>query len=181
MVAWCFRVVTVWFALVTWPALAQVTHIQPRVIAESSAPAAGSTVSIAIVMRTEKGWHGYWSNPGEAGLAPRLKWTLPKGVAAGAPAFPVPQTLTVAGLMNYVFESDHALIVPFTIPAGLAKGTALPIRLDAEWLACTDEVCVPEKGAFDLTLTVGDGTRDAAARFDAFRQKLPRPLVDGDV
>jgi thiol:disulfide interchange protein/DsbC/DsbD-like thiol-disulfide interchange protein len=176
MSAWCFRVVTMLAALVAWPASAQVTHIQPRLIAESSAPAAGSTVSVAVDMRTEKGWHGYWSNPGEAGLPPRLRWTLPKGVVAGAPAFPVPQTLTVAGLMNYVFESDHALIVPVVIPSGLTKGTALPVHLDAEWLACTDEVCVPEKGSFDLKLTVGDGTRDAAAKFDAFRQKLPKPL-----
>ena len=176
MVAWCFRMVTVLLALVAMPALAQ-THIQPRLVAESSAPAAGAPVAVALDMRTEKGWHGYWSNPGEAGFAPRLKWTLPKGVTlVGEPAFPVPQTLIVADLMNYVFEGDHALIMRFDVAAGLAKGTPLPIRLDAEWLVCTDEVCVPEKGTFALDLKVGDGVRDSQAAFDAFRGKLPVPL-----
>jgi thiol:disulfide interchange protein/DsbC/DsbD-like thiol-disulfide interchange protein len=175
MVLRCFRMVTAFLALIAMPALAQ-THIQPRLVAESSAPAAGSTVTIALDMRTENGWHGYWSNPGEAGFAPRLTWALPKGASIGAPDYPVPTTLLVAGLMNYVFEADHALLFTFKVPAGLAKGTVLPIKLDAQWLACTDEVCVPEQGKFALDLTVGDGVRDGAAQIDGFRAKLPRPL-----
>lgn len=173
---WCFRLMTLLAALLAMPALAQSTHIKPQLIAESSAPAPGSTISLAIEMRTEPGWHGYWSNPGEAGFPPRLTWTLPNGVTAGEARYPVPQTLTVADLMNYVFEDDHALIVPVTIPAGLPRGTALPLRLDAEWLACTDQVCVPEKGRFDLTLRIGDGARDNGARVDAWQAKLPKPL-----
>ena len=175
MVVQCFRMVTALLALFAFPALAK-THIQPTLIAESSAPAAGSTVTIALEMRTEKGWHGYWSNPGQAGFAPRLVWTLPRGATMGAPEFPVPTTLTVAGLMNYVFEADHALIFAFKVPAGLAKGTPLPIRLEAQWLACTDKICVPERGTFAIDLTVGDGTRDGAAVIDGFRAKLPAPL-----
>ena len=175
MVSWCFRLVTAFLALIAMPAAAQ-THIQPRLVAESSAPAAGSTITLAIDMRTEKGWHGYWSNPGEAGFAPRLKWDLPKGASVGAPDYPVPTTLLVAGLMNYVFEADHALLFSFKVPAGLAKGAALPIKLKAQWLACTDEVCVPEQGAFALDLTVGDGASNARSAFDGFRAKLPRPL-----
>ncbi len=164
------------FALVAMPALAQ-THIQPRLMSESNAPAAGARVTIALNMQTEKGWHGYWSNPGEAGFAPRLRWTLPKGVTLiGEPAFPAPQTLMVADLMNYVFEGDHVLIMQFDVAPGLATGTPLPIRVDAEWLVCTDEVCVPEKGTYALDLKVGDGARDGQAAFDAFRAKLPVPL-----
>ena len=171
----CFRIVTALLALVAMPALAQ-THIQPRLVAESNAPVAGSTITIAIDMRTDKGWHGYWSNPGEAGFAPRLTWDLPKGASIGAPEYPVPTTLLVAGLMNYVFEADHALLLSFKVPPGLPKGTRLPVKLDAQWLACTDEVCVPEQGKFALDLTVGDGARDGAARIDGFRAKLAAPL-----
>lgn len=176
MVACCFRMMTMLAALIATPVAAQGTHIQPHLIAESSTPAAGSTVSVAIVMNTENGWHGYWSNPGEAGLPPRLAWRLPVGVRAGETQFPVPQTLRVAGLVNYVFEGDHALVVPMSVPAGLAKGTPLPIRLDAQWLACTDQVCVPERGSFALNLAVGDGARDGAAVVDRARRMLPRPL-----
>ncbi|MBA3898511.1 MAG: thiol:disulfide interchange protein, partial [Sphingomonadaceae bacterium] len=158
------------------PALAQTTHIAAQLVAESSAPAAGSDVTLALDMRPAPGWHGYWSNPGEAGFEPVFKWTLPPGVVAGAPAFPVPKTLTIAGLMNYVFEGEHALLFRVHVPGGLAKGAALPLRLSANWLACTDKICVPEHGDFALDLKVGDGAKDRAARFDAWRAALPAPL-----
>jgi DsbC/DsbD-like thiol-disulfide interchange protein/cytochrome c biogenesis protein CcdA len=176
MRAWCFRLITMFAVLVAGPTLAEPTHIQPRLMAESSAPTAGTTVTVALDMRTEKGWHGYWSNPGEAGFAPRLTWTLPKGVTLSEPRFPVPETLTFAGLMNYVFGADHAILFDLTISRDIAKGAALPVRLSAEWLACTDQVCVPEKGSFSLDLRAGSGNRDNQAAFDAFRAKLPAPL-----
>ncbi len=175
MLVRCFRLLTLWFALAAIPAFAQ-THIQPRLIAESSTPAPGSTVTIAIHMRTEKGWHGYWSNPGEAGFAPRLTWALPRSVAIGTPEFPVPKTLIVGGLVNYVFDADHTLLIDLTLSRKLPRGTVIPVKLDAEWLACTDAICVPEKGSFATELTVGDGKRDGAAAIDAFRSRLPAPL-----
>jgi DsbC/DsbD-like thiol-disulfide interchange protein/cytochrome c biogenesis protein CcdA len=155
---------------------AQVTHIQPRVVAEVAEPAAGSTVTIAMEMRTEKGWHGYWKNPGEAGFPTRFAWDLPKGLSVGAPEFPVPHVLSIAGLVNYVFEADHALLFPLKIPAGLAAGTALPIRVKADWLACTNTVCVPESGSFALDLKIGAGAVTNGAQFDGWRAKLPTPL-----
>ena len=41
--------------------------IQPELVAEGPAPAGGE-VELAILMRTRPGWHGYWLNPGDAGL-----------------------------------------------------------------------------------------------------------------
>ena len=157
-------------------ALAQPTHIQPRLVAEVMEPAAGSTITIAVEMRTDKGWHGYWKNPGEAGLAPRFAWDLPKGASIGAPTFPVPHALTIAGLTNYVFEADHALLFQLKVPA---VGTALPIRVKAEWLACTDQVCVPERGEFAIDLKTGAGAVTNGAQFDGWRAKLPTPLGSG--
>jgi DsbC/DsbD-like thiol-disulfide interchange protein/cytochrome c biogenesis protein CcdA len=171
-----FWVVTLVSIALAPVALAQPTHIQPRLVAEVAEPAAGSTITIAAEMRTDKGWHGYWKNPGEAGLAPRFAWDLPKGVGVGAPAFPVPHALTIAGLTNYVFEADHALLFRVKIPAGVGVGTALPIRVKADWLACTDQVCVPERGEFALDLKVGAGAVTNGAQFDGWRAKLPTPL-----
>jgi thiol:disulfide interchange protein/DsbC/DsbD-like thiol-disulfide interchange protein len=175
MVLWCFRVVTALVLLIAMPVRAQ-THIQPRLIAESSSPAAGSTATIALDMRTQKGWHGYWSNPGEAGFAPRLKWTLPPGVSIGAPAYAVPRTLLVAGLMNYVFEADHALLFDLKLSSDIKEGQAVPISVQVEWLACTDEVCVPESGRLAIELTAGGGTLDQQPLFDMLRSRLPKPL-----
>ena len=50
-------------------------------------------------------------NPGDAGFPAKFDWTLPQGGAASAPRWPVPATLLIAGLMNYVYEKPYALLV----------------------------------------------------------------------
>jgi DsbC/DsbD-like thiol-disulfide interchange protein/cytochrome c biogenesis protein CcdA len=160
-------------ALMLWPALLQARGIEPRLVAEGPAPAGGE-VELAIHMRTNPGWHGYWLNPGDAGLPMDVQWRLPKGFAAGPLRYPVPTRLTIAGLMNYVYERDYAVLVRVKVPAD-AHGT-VPIRADARWLACTDKVCVPEQGQLSLDLRVGSGTPNRA-QFDAWRKELPQPLA----
>jgi DsbC/DsbD-like thiol-disulfide interchange protein/cytochrome c biogenesis protein CcdA len=125
-------------------------------------------------MHTREGWHGYWLNPGDAGLPMRAAWSLPAGASLGPLRFPVPSRLTIAGLMNYVYERDHAVLTKLQVPRE-ANG---PLRIEArlQWLACTDKVCVPEQGTVSLNLPVGtSGRRDP--RFDGWRQALPRPLA----
>jgi DsbC/DsbD-like thiol-disulfide interchange protein/cytochrome c biogenesis protein CcdA len=161
------------FALVLVPAVAQARGIEPELVAEGPAPRGGE-VELAIHMRPAPGWHGYWLNPGDAGLPMDVKWTLPKGFAAGPLRYPVPTRLEIADLMNYVYEQDYAVLVRLKVPAD-ARGT-VPIRADAHWLACTDKICVPEEGELSLDLPVGSGTPDRA-EFDAWRQKLPQPLA----
>jgi len=156
------------------PAVAAPTHIAAQLVAEGQAPA-GGTVTLAIAMRPEPGWHGYWSNPGDAGFGMTLDWALPAGAVAGPPRYPVPRTLVVAGLMNHVFEQAYAVLVDLRLPAGLAPGTRLPLRVKADWLACTDQICVPERAELATTVTVGPAT-PPDPRFDAWRTKLPAPL-----
>lgn len=167
----------------------QAPHIQPELLAESMVPAPGSRIDIAIAMTPEPGWHGYWINPGDAGLPLDAKWTLPSGVTIEPLRYPAPGRLVVAGLMNHVFERSYALLARLQVPAGARTGDALPIALNARWLACTDTICVPEQASLTLNLTVGDGTifPPDRARFDSWRAALPRPLgsrahyaVEGD-
>lgn len=153
-------------------------HIALQLRSESATPAPGSTTSIAFAMTPEQGWHGYWENPGDAGLGMSVKWTLPKGVAIGALRYPVPETLLISGLMNHVYEGPYAVLAPLTVAPDVPRGTHLPIRGRAEWLACTDKICVPERADIAIDLVVGDGAiaPDARARFDTWRMRLPRPL-----
>ncbi|QAY77673.1 protein-disulfide reductase DsbD [Sphingosinicella sp. BN140058] len=167
-------------ATLAWPAEAQMLApgqraVSTRLIAEHDAPVAGGRVTVALVMTPRPGWHGYWKNPGDAGVETRIAWQLPSGVVAGAVHYPVPQRLIVAGLMNYVYEGEHALLIDFTVPAGRAPGTVLPIRGKADYLVCTDEICVPESADLSLDLRVG---RAAASNpiFDRWREALPKPL-----
>jgi thiol:disulfide interchange protein len=163
-------------ALMLPRAAAAQNHITPTLVAESPAPRAGGETTLAFVMRPAPGWHGYWKNPGDAGIETLVAWTAPKGVSFGALQFPVPGTLLIAGLMNYVYEGEHALLVTMKVPAGLAAGTRLPISAKLDWLACDPHVCVPETAVLTIDLVVGDGTAGDTAAFDRYRAALPRPL-----
>ncbi len=101
--------------------------IATSLLAEQSHAAPGETLRLAILMQPKPGWHGYWQNPGDAGSEMRIGWSLPSGVVAGRPRYPVPQTLMISGLMNHVYNSDYALLVDMKLPASLPAGT-LPIQ-----------------------------------------------------
>jgi cytochrome c biogenesis protein CcdA len=107
-----------------------------------------------------------------------LGWTLPPGASAGTPRYPVPETLVVAGLMNHVYEREYAVLVPLALPRNAAPGSALPVSVKADWLACSASTCVPEGDVLHATVMVAPpgATAPADPRFAEWTRKLPAPL-----
>lgn len=175
-----FRVLFLLLLALAGPAWAQLPPgekaMAVRLVAETDRPAPGSRVSLALVMTPKAGWHGYWQNPGDAGAPTRIAWSLPAGVKAGPLRYPVPQRLLISGLMNYVYEGPYAELIDLDIPAGLAPGTALPVRAKVDYLVCTDRICVPETANVSTDLVVGAGGAERRAEFDRYRMALPKPL-----
>lgn len=163
-------------ALPAWAQAVPARHLAMRLVAESETPKSGAPVALAIETIPETNWHGYWRNPGDAGFPATLTWTLPKGASVGAVEWPVPTTLSIAGLMNYVYERPYAPLVTLRVPAGLSAGTTLPVSVAISYLVCTDKICVPEQQTLTLALTVGDGATGNAASFDRWRRAIPKPL-----
>jgi len=168
-----------WVLAVILPAEAQQAgqdNLTVELVAETDNPAPGGEVTLAFVAKPDEGWHGYWKNPGDAGLDTRLDWKLPQGVTAGELRYPVPTRLMVAGIMNYVYKGSYTQLVTLKVPAGLKPGTALPITVRADYLVCTDEVCVPETENLSINLIVGDGAISAErrTRFDEWRRAFPK-------
>ncbi|PZO75500.1 MAG: thiol:disulfide interchange protein [Sphingomonas taxi] len=154
-------------------------HLMMKLVAESDHPKAGAPLTIALATTPETGWHGYWRNPGDAGFPATFDWTLPAGAKAGEPEWPVPTTLLIAGLMNYVYEAPYAPLVTIQVPAGLAAGVKFPILLKTSYLVCSATICVPEEKALSLDLTIGDGAPSQATAFAGWRQAIPKPLDSG--
>jgi thiol:disulfide interchange protein len=166
------------FALLLSPLVARAqapNHITAQLVAEGKGEP-GKPITIAIDMHPAHGWHGYWLNPGDAGLGMQLTWHLPAGASVGAPQYPVPETLVVGGLMNHVYQSDYAILMPLTVPDNTAMPGMMPIAVKAEWLACTEQVCVPESADLTLNLPISAFPAARDVRFDAWRSHLPAPL-----
>ena len=160
------------------PAKAQSTHIQPKLVAESAAPAPGGATTLALTMTPDKGWHGYWINGGDAGFGLSVEWNLPEGVTVAPLRYPVPEPLILFGMMNHVYEHPYALLADVEVDESVAQGSDLTLSGVANWLACTDKVCVPERAVVSVALKAGDGAVPAASRtrFDGWRALLPQPL-----
>ena len=109
------------------------------------APEAGREWMLALRFTPKSSeWHGYWSNPGDAGQGMKLWLDLPDGWQVGAALYPVPQRLTISGLMNHVYEGPYTVLVPVRVPAGTDVSRLPPITGHIEYLACTDKICVPQ-------------------------------------
>ena len=145
---------------------------------QASLPAGGGTVTVGLYIEPNPGWHAYWSNPGDAGLAPRIRWDLPEDFEAAPFEFPVPHVLAFIDLITYAYEEPLLLMSDVVVPAGLSAGESVQLQGRASWVVCDDQLCVPENTNLSLSLPAGDGGVDSAqaGRFAAARTKLPQPV-----
>jgi thiol:disulfide interchange protein DsbD len=103
------------------------------------------TIQLALTFSLRPGWHIYWSNPGDAGLAPAI---TPAGPEIFGPlSYPPPDLLSQPPVTDYVLSGNISL--PFT-----ASHAASPVTATATWLVCAD-ICVPEHASFTLPLPGG--------------------------
>ncbi len=141
-------------------------------VSETDAVAAGTAFRVGLYFRLAPGWHTYWRNPGDAGVAPQLDLVLPPGMQSGPIAWPTPSRLAEGPVMTYSYTGD--LLLPVTVtPSGHAG--PMPIQAHARWLVCK-EICVPEEADFRLELPSGTPAPSAQAPLFAAHDRLvPRP------
>jgi len=164
------------------PAVTQ-PHVVAELIPEKTTIEPGTPFDIALHLHADPGWHTYWINPGDAGLATTIKWTLPPGFTAGPIQWPTPEKHEMGGIMTYGYAGDVYLLTTITPPK-----SDLPqhfdIKAKASWLVCEEE-CIPGKA--DLTLSLDSGLLnlrlpvDNSDFFAQARERLPVPNARWDV
>jgi len=141
-------------ALLFSPALAIASAKAPAqasLIADSQGFVPGQSFTVALRLALDPGWHTYWKDPGDAGLATTIKFTLPPGVRAGDPQWPKPQVFKAAGdLTCYGYEGTAMLLVPIIVDPDYT-GTSLTLQAKATWLVCK-AICLPGKASVSLKL-----------------------------
>ena len=158
-------------------------HIKARLIAESATVAPGGQILVGLDYEAVKGWHTYWINPGDTGLAPKVTWNLPDHVTAGDIQWPTPTLLPAFGLMSYGYDGPTTLLIPLNNQSTLGAGNILPIKAHVDFLVCAD-VCIPESLEVSLNLKVGspspgpDAGPLARARAAVPQAKGPAGTVD---
>jgi len=149
-----------WF---TAPALASdLAEDAPEVRLEAwSAVVEGKPV-VGLTWKIEPGWHLYWENPGDSGLATSAHAEVPSGWVLGDVRWVGPDRMVdSAGLVSYGWSDlTHAMwVVESSVPGR--------VSFASKWLACRDR-CVPGESHATLPWKRDPRRRLAAAVADRF-------------
>ncbi|MGH8014688.1 MAG: protein-disulfide reductase DsbD domain-containing protein [Candidatus Zixiibacteriota bacterium] len=151
-------------------------HLEAKLISEVSSIEPGVPFWVGLLLEMEEGWHVNWKNPGDAGLAPTIKWELPEGFKADEIAWPIPARIKVPPFVLFGYEDKVVLPVRITPPNGLAGDKNIKIKADCDWVVCGD-VCVPGSAILEMALPVNSSNPNIdpkwATEFAATREKLP--------
>ena len=137
----------------------------------------GGTTLLAVHLELEPGWHVYWENPGDSGIATTLQVKGPKGFVVGPVLYPVPKRIDQpGGLVCYGYEDTACLFVEVTAPKTL-KGNEFLFTAEVQWLVC-DDVCFSGEAKLSAKLRRrrGVGLPAPDKRLTPHLKRLPQPL-----
>lgn len=161
------------------PLAAQAASVKASLLADHSAAAAGQPFTVGILFEIQDDWHIYWKNPGDAGMATSVRWSVPEGFAVSDLAWPVPTRFMQAGdIEGFGYEKQVMLLATVTPPAGYS-GPA-DIKAHVRWLECK-ELCVPGRAELSTTLQLG-ATTPIRANTETFAKWMSRlPLESKEI
>lgn len=153
-------------------------HTHAQIVGEQNAVLPRGTFWVGIDLGLDDGWHVYWQNPGDSGLAPKIQWQLSSGIKAGDIHWPYPQRINVGTLTSFGYEHEVLLLVPITLDQSFQAAANVNLRARVDWLACREE-CIPGRAQLNLTLPVvtnpsGITFNNHKTSFDQTRRLLPK-------
>lgn len=153
-----------------------------QMVASVGRAAAGQPLWVGLRYTVAPGWHIYWENPGDSGLATELTLGPGEGWTAGPVRYPGPDRYALPGdIVNYGYAGEAALLVSVTPDASLKPGDKLTIPWKSDWLVCHDE-CLrgSAEGTFSLPVA-REGRSSATGALDPFLARLPTPAPEAPV
>lgn len=135
-----------------------------------------SIITVGLHIDLAPGWHLYWINPGDAGLAPEVTWKLPPGYEAGPLRFPTPEKIVHGDIVAYGFKNEVIILCEIRPSGPLTPAESPTIACRLDWMACR-ESCTTGRETAEVspaTQTRADikRSREILARFTA---RFPKP------
>src|SRR5665213_3539136 len=153
-------------------------HTQVQLLLSADTAKPGDTIWAGVDLKMETGWHTYWKNPGDAGMATEIKWQLPPGISAGEIQWPLPEKFPPIEVTTYGYENEVMLLVPLKIETNFSSGQ-IDLKANVSWLECK-EVCIPANAVIQATLNIGNETKTSvdSRKIDVWKQKVPIVLTN---
>ncbi len=130
-----------------------------KIGADHSSVAPGDSFYIVIELDDIEGWHGYWENPGDAGLKLTMDWDAVEGLDIGELQFTSPHLIPFEEIVSYGYEDKITIIAEASIAENFTA-SSVDIGGAAFWLLCSDALCVPQDAGISFNLSVGEKVVD---------------------
>ncbi len=141
--------------------------------------------TIAVRFQIAPEWHLYWKNPGDAGLAPKVQWTLPEGFTVSDLQFPTPHKIATESAVDYGYDRELVLLATITPPKTPTSKFTLKdftLKADLTWLVCR-ESCIPGDATLELNTAslTPKALAEANTLIEQTRKKLPEALANAKI
>lgn len=138
----------------------------------------GTPFWVAIKVDIDPGWHTYWQNPGETGVACSIDWTVAEGVQEKECAWPIPERYSEHGLSYFGYTKAFVVLAQLILPKDSKAGKDLSLEATFHWVACSEDTCLPGDSTFTLQVPVSpappEHNSDNDELFSQARQKMPQ-------
>jgi thiol:disulfide interchange protein DsbD len=142
--------------------------VEVKLVAEIETVDNSNSFWVALDHSLQSGWHTYWKNPGQAGMAPQISWHLPAGFQVEEVVFPTPEKFNTGDIVTFGYKDDFILLAKITAPKDF-KGKP-DISCDISFVVCSEESCLPQE--VHATLEERDGL-ETKKLFTQARENLP--------
>ena len=150
----------------------------PNIIVEKKALHAG-TNTLGLHFIIQEGWHLYWKNPGDTGLAPEVVWKKQDGIKISSFKWPYPERINIGSTANYGYKKE--LLLPFSVTISNSfSGKKLALRGMASWLVCKDS-CIKEETPIGIDIPISNkASFDAESKykFDKVKKQIPKKISE---
>lgn len=175
------------------PAPAQVPDgsalVDVELVPGATAIAAGTPLTLGVLLKMQPQWHIYWQNPGDSGAPPSISLrNAPPGFTISNPRFPVPTRHVSPGdIVNYIYSGEVMLLVTISPPRDFLNPplpSPVVLQVDVDWLVCDENRCLPGSATSSLKLPLA--TRESPAepansdRLDRFLRQIPQGPMNLD-
>jgi DsbC/DsbD-like thiol-disulfide interchange protein len=156
--------------------------VQFRFVMDTAAIEAGKPFRLGLQYDIAPGWHIYWTNPGDAGLATTVKVHGPPGFAISPIVFPAPTEFVMpGGIICYGYNTQLMLIATVTPPSDLAGKQQVAFSADTNYLVC-ENICLPGKQSLTSLLPIGRGSgMRNVDLFNHWSSLIPTPAAESSL
>ncbi len=150
--------------------------VEVRLLVDREAVYAGVSARVGVLFSLQPGWHVYWRNPGQSGLATLVEWDI-DGAEPGSLAWPAPEVFAESDGFLTTYGYSREVLLFTTVRFADDLGDEVEVAVDVDYLACEIQ-CVPGRAELGLTLAVREADVPASDEilelFDTYEARVPQ-------